>query len=135
MPLAHHRHLDARWPSREWTARHQRVCRPARSPARRLEHDDEVRFGDGLAVDRRGRRRPRHAAVPPAERHVQLEPIAGNDLSPELGVVDAPQPRAGVRRLCPSASRSVATCTSDSIMSTPGMSGVPGKVSLESTPR
>ena len=70
------------------------VSRRQPLPARRLEDDDEVRFGHGLPVHRRGRRCPRHAAVPSAECHRQLEPVAGNDLSTELGIVHATKPRA-----------------------------------------
>ena len=69
----------------------------------------------------------RASVRPPApERHLESQPIAGHHLQPELRVVHASQP--GVRRTAPRpASSSVATCASVSIMSTPGISGVPGK--------
>ena len=93
-----------------------------------LDGDHEVGLGDDLAVDRRHGGGAHDRPAPAAERDLELEPIARHDLAAELGVVHAAQPRAA-RRTGPGCrhSSSVATCVSDSIISTPGMSGVPGK--------
>ena len=67
-------------------------------------------------------------AAPAIERHLEAQAVAGHDLPAELGVVHAAQRHAVVGGTSRSSSSSVATCVSDSIISTPGISGVPGNV-------
>ena len=83
---------------------------------------------------RRRRSRRRRARAPACarrapERDLEPQPVARHHLPPELRVVHAAQ--VGVaRRLavgCRARRSSVATCASVSIMSTPGISGAPGK--------
>ena len=91
-----------------------------------LGHDLAVDFGEAADASRAAARR--------AERDLEPQPIAGHDLLAELGAVDAAQlhdVRRGDAARAASSSSSVAACASASIIRTAGISGLPGKVSLE----
>ena len=90
--------------------------------------EQQLALGDDLIVDKRRRLREGERAAALAERNLEAEPVARHDLPPELGVVDAAQVDARPRGAASCATiRIVATWTNDSIISTAGISGVPGK--------
>ena len=89
--------------------------------------EQQVRFGHDLLVHVRGAVHARSAAAVASERDLEPQTIAGHDLPAELRVVDAAQVDARRPAGCWSSSRTVEACASASIISTPGMSGAPGK--------
>ena len=60
--------------------------------------EQQLGFGDHLVADVGRGLRPRERRAPPAERDFEPQPVAGHDLPAELGVVDAAQVDARVRR-------------------------------------
>ena len=64
----------------------------------RDEAEQQLGFGDDLVADVGGGLRLRERGPLPAERDLEPQAIAGDDLAPELGAVDAAQVDARVRR-------------------------------------
>ena len=93
--------------------------------------EQQVRFGHDLLVDVRDAVHARQRPAVAPERHLEPQTIARHDLPAELRVVDAAQVDADGRRAPASSSSTVEACASASIISTPGMSGAPGKVPLK----
>ena len=86
----------------------------------------ELGLGGDVVADVGDRMRAREPRPPRPHRDLEPQPVARDDRQPELGAVHAAQIRVRPG-LSGCVSRIVATCASVSIMSTPGISGAPGK--------
>ena len=97
-------------------------CRPTVDP------DQQPGLGNGVLAHRRHAPHEREARAAALQHHLQPQPVARHHLPPELGVVHTPQHGAGAARIAVAMQQQQdATCSSASIIITPGINGMPGK--------